>query len=108
MSERTVKISFDLDKIGEVDFSWGTLEDLQAGKATAIRTIIQEYAEVEGLEEGEDLGEYLRSLRVSEMNELQQQMMEVIKLKQNPVGANGKNSNGGSRSTLSSKRVSRR
>jgi len=101
-----VKISFDLDKFDASDFTWGDMEDLQEGKFTVMRRMIERYAVVEGVPE-EGLGNYLRSLKFAEVMELSSQLVAIINEKQNP-SKNGKNSGGGSLNTSSRKRASRR
>lgn len=108
MSEDTkVRIEFDLDQFNADDFSFGWWEDLQNGKFTPIREMIEAYAVVEGLPPGMTLTNYLRSLKQGEVVELSNALIEVINEKKNPV-KNGKNSNGVSPNTSSRKRVRRR
>lgn len=107
MADTNVTIEFDLDQFNADDFDFGWWEDLQNGKFSAIRQMIESYAVVEGLPPGMNLTTYLRSLKLTEVTSLGGQLMEIINEKQNPV-KNGKNSNGGSPRTSTTKRVSRR
>lgn len=95
-----VRISFDLDRVDPSSFTWGDMEDLQGGKFSAIRGMIEKYAVVEGLPQGDNLSEFLRGLSIPEMNELVGELTSIMQNKINPVDENGKNSNGGSRSSL--------
>jgi len=101
-----VKISFDLDKFDVSEFTWGDMEDLQEGKFSVMRRMIERYAIVEGVPEG-GLTNYLRSLKFTEVTELSAQLVAIINEKQNP-SKNGKNSGSGSPPTSSRKQVSRR
>lgn len=108
MSEDTkVTIEFDLEEFNADDFDFGWWEDMQNGKFTAVRELIENYATVEGLPPGMTITTYLRSLKLSEVTELSGRLIEIINEKKNPV-RNGKNSNGVSPNTSSPKRVRRR
>lgn len=107
MSDTNVTIEFDLDQFNADDFDFGWWEDLQNGKFTPIREMIENYAVVEGLPPGLTLTTYLRSLKLSEVTELSARLIEIINENKNPV-KNGKNSNGVSPRTSSPKRVRRR
>lgn len=102
-----VKIKFDLDQFNAGDFDFGWWEDIQNGKFSAIREMIENYAVVEGLQPGETLTSYLRSLKLNDVVELSNQLMAIVNEKQNP-SKNGKNLNGASRSTSSAVRARRR
>jgi hypothetical protein len=101
-----VRISFDLDQFDAGDFTWGDMEDLQDGKFSVMRRMIERYAVVEGVPEG-GLTTYLRGLKFAEVMELSTQLVAIINEKQNP-SKNGKNSEGGSPNTSTPKRASRR
>lgn len=110
-----VKITFDPDDIDASDFTWGDMEDLQAGKFEVLRKMVERYGTIHGIpEEVPDsfrdswLTNYLRGMRFSDMLSISTAFLEVVKGKSNPVDENGKNSNGGSRSTLARGRASRR
>lgn len=101
-----VKITFDLDNFNASDFTWGDMEDLQEGKFSVMRRMIERYATVEGVPPG-GLTAYLRGLKFSETMELASQLAAIVNEKQNP-SKNGKNSNGGSLNISKSVRASRR
>jgi hypothetical protein len=108
MDDTKVTITFELEEFSADDYDFGWWEDFQNGKLTQLREIIEDYATVEGLPAGMTLTTYLRSLKSREVVDLASQLMAVIGEKQNPIGRNGKNSNGGSPNTSITKRGSRR
>jgi hypothetical protein len=116
MDEVEVKIKFDPDDIDASDFTWGDMEDLQAGKFEVLRRMIEKYGIVEGIPEdvpeslqGAWLTNYLRGLKFGDMLAITNSFLEVINNKQNPVGGtNGKNSKSGSPHTSTPRRVGRR
>lgn len=107
MDDTKVTIEFDLDQFDANDFDFGWWEDLQNGKFTSIRELLENYAVVDGLPPGVTLTAYLRSLKPAEVMELSTGLMAIINEKQNPV-RNGKNSNGVSRNISSRGSVRRR
>lgn len=108
MEDTKVTITFDLDEFDADDYDFGWWEDFQNGKLTQLRQIIEDNATVEGLPTGLSLTNYLRQLKSREVVALATQLMSVIGEKTNPVGRNGKNSNGGSPNISTRKKVSRR
>lgn len=100
MDNTKITIEFDLDQFDASDFDFGWWEDLQNGRFTPIRELLENYAVVDGLPPGMTLTNYLRSLKMPEVMELSNSLIAIINEKQNPV-RNGKNSNGVSRNTSS-------
>lgn len=80
-----IKIEVALD-----DFTWGDLEDMESASPTKIRQVMEKFARIEGVEQGE-IGEYLRRLSLREMKELSDQFQKAVTEMSNPVGPNGKN-----------------
>lgn len=112
MSE--VRIKFNPDDIDASDFTWGDMEDLQAGKFEILRRMVERYGTAEGIPEDVPehfratwLTNHLRSLKFTDMLEITNKFLEVINEKQSP-SKNGKNSGSVSPSTSTPKRVRRR
>lgn len=114
MSDVEVKIRFNSDDIDGSDFTWGDMEDLQAGKYEILRRMVERYGTIEGIPEEVPehfratwLTNYLRGLPVPNMLGITNKLLEVINEKQNP-SKNGKNSGGALPNTSTPKRVRRR
>ena len=81
-----IRILFDIDT-----FVWGDLEDLESRSPTAMRKVIQKNVDIPGYDTPETKAEYLRGLKLSEMNELAAHVFNAMQDILNPKDETGKN-----------------